>query len=462
MRNPYSVRPFSGLADLLVFSSCRELRRVAATSVCGLQWLRRWRNASRVGFMLLLLGQFCLPSPVLAQIPHFNWATDYYSRSYLGPIGRQLHTSAVDKVGNTYITGYVSGTTTLGSTTLVGDIWGSTVFLAKLDNAGNFVWAIGSAGVPRPLIPDEVGTAVDVDSLGNVYVTGHFIGCMSFGGTSLCSQYGAGGIFVFKFNPNGGLIWAAQGGSTILTSSPVDMTLDRRGNIYIIGENDAARPGSVSTSMRFGSHTLSGQAGRLYVAKLSPRGQWLWAAGAEGDSGCSIAVDKESNAYVTGVFRGPTAQFGSTVLTGRVGLDQNIFVAKLDSAGRWLWAAQNRSRTSRGAGTAHGGWPDDGASIAVDGNGNAYIAGGSNTDIIETFGTHRTAQLGNASLPDGYVAKINGQGQWLWVKTLADALPTAITTDWLNNVFVAGIYEGASIQFGGSVLTYAPSGVSCK
>ncbi|HRU48088.1 MAG TPA: SBBP repeat-containing protein, partial [Candidatus Syntrophosphaera sp.] len=70
-------------------------------------------------------------------------------------------------------------------------------------------------------------------------------------------------------------------------------------------------------------------------AQLNP---WLWAKKAGGtgsDWGYGIAVDTSGNSYVTGYFKG-TATFGSTNLTSNGGYD--IFVAKLDSSGNWLWA----------------------------------------------------------------------------------------------------------------------------
>ena len=115
----------------------------------------------------------------------------------------------------------------------------------------------------------------------------------------------------------------------------------------------------------FGSHTLTASGNYdIFVAKLGPNGNWLWAVKAGGidyDYGYSIAVDGAGNAYVTGEFR-YTSTFGSHTLTASGYSD--LFVAKLNPSGTWLWAVR-----------AGGGSYDEGYGIAVDGAGNAWVTG---------------------------------------------------------------------------------------
>ena len=78
-------------------------------------------------------------------------------------------------------------------------------------------------------------------------------------------------------------------------------------------------------------------------AQINP---WLWAINAGGSNNdyCySIGVDASGNIYVTGYFQG-TATFGSNTLTSNGSSD--IFIAKLDSSGNWLWA-RNAGGSSR-------------------------------------------------------------------------------------------------------------------
>ena len=91
--------------------------------------------------------------------------------------------------------------------------------------------------------------------------------------------------------------------------------------------------GGFQGTATFGSHTLTSNGDKdIFAAKLDPSGNWLWAVNAGGiryDWGIGIAVDGAGNAYVTGDFEG-TATFGSHTLTASGGYwDKDIFVAKL-------------------------------------------------------------------------------------------------------------------------------------
>lgn len=113
--------------------------------------------------------------------------------------------------------------------------------------------------------------------------------------------------------------------------------------------------------------------------------------------GESIAIDTSGNLYVTGVFR-QTLTFGSITLTAE---EQDLFVAKFDSNGQVLWAK-----------SAGGKFIDDGLAIGVDGAGNVYVAG--DFETTATFGSMSVTSEGHY---DVYVTKLDGNGNFLWVKT---------------------------------------------
>ena len=68
---------------------------------------------------------------------------------------------------------------------------------------------------------------------------------------------------------------------------------------------------------------------------------WEWAQKVGGssadDHSNAIAIDANGDVYVTGSFE-LTATFGSTTLSSAGDFD--IFVAKMNSTGHWLWAIQ--------------------------------------------------------------------------------------------------------------------------
>ena len=107
--------------------------------------------------------------------------------------------------------------------------------------------------------------------------------------------------------------------------------------------------------------------------------------------GSGIALDDEGSAYVTGVFSG-TATFGNLTLTASGDeYDQDLFAAKLDATGNWLWALQ-----------AGGLELDYGNGIDLDGAGNAYVTG--EFGDIATFGSHTLTSSGGTDI---FVAKLS-------------------------------------------------------
>ena len=167
---------------------------------------------------------------------------------------------------------------------------------------------------------------------------------------------------------------------------------------------------------------------------------WLWAkkaGGTQDDEGYSIDIDSSGNSYVTGYFEG-TASFGTTTLTCTEDID--IFIAKLDSNGNWLWAKQ-----------AGGSYWDMGYSIAIDSSGNSYVTG--NFGETASFGTTTLTSIGTADI---FVAKLDSNGNWLWAKqaggTSSVAYGYSIATDSSGNSYVTG-YFGETASFGSITLT---------
>jgi len=255
----------------------------------------------------------------------------------------------LDSDGNSYVTGYFRETAIFGATTLTGNGY-YDIFVCKLDINGNFLWAM-KAGSD---LWDE-GYSIAVDIAGNCYVTGFFDGTASFGATTLTSS-GEFDIFVCKLDADGNFLWVKQAGGTGYDGG-LDIAVDSAGNCYVTGYFE----GSVS----FGATTLT-SSGELdiFVCKLDPNGNFLWAkqaGGIDGDCGYSIAVVSNGNSYVTGDFYG-TACFGDITLTSSGYSD--IFACKLDPNGNFLWANK-----------AGGIDKDYGESIAVDSAGNIYVTG---------------------------------------------------------------------------------------
>ncbi|MDD2230491.1 MAG: SBBP repeat-containing protein [Candidatus Cloacimonetes bacterium] len=343
-----------------------------------------------------------------------------------GPSLQQAECIAVDGDGNVYISGLFGVSATFGDITL-SDIGSTNIFVAKLDSAGNWLWAKGAGSQANW----NYGLGIALDAAANVYVTGCFQATVAFGATSLTCA-GDIDIFVTKLDSSGNWLWAKSAGGTS-SDFGRDIAVDIAGNVYLTGTiRDEVFFGSTS----LGNSTANAQE-NIFVAKLDSAGNWLWAKDAGGlayDYGCGIALDSAANIYVTGYFW-LDATFGSTTLNS-IG-DKDIFVAKLDSGGNWHWAKR--------AGGTH--YSDGGNDIAVDSAGDVYLSGFfSDTDA--DFG--ETILTSNGYL-DIFVAKLGSAGNWLWAKGvggIGEDQGYGIALDSNSNIYMSGHFAGTNVAFG--------------
>ena len=140
------------------------------------------------------------------------------------------------------------------------------------------------------------------------------------------------------------------------------------------------------------------------------------------------ATDGSGNIISAGYFSG-TLTVGTTTLNTSGNSD--ILVMKTDNAGNAIWAVK-----------AGGTGPDRCYSVAVDVAGNSYITGY----------IYNTADFGGITVTgadrDVYAAKIDPNGNFLWVKTFGGQFGDTgygIEVDHLQNVVVTGQYKGNGV-----------------
>ncbi len=231
---------------------------------------------------------------------------------------------ATDSLGNCVVTGMCSDGAAFDKAT-VRTVGGSDAFTAKLDPDGRVLW-VRTVGGPRP----DCGNEVCTDSDDNILVVGNSYGPVR---TEKKEWSHAGGMdsLVLKYSPDGDLLWAES-----ITGSADEqgrgIATDAQGNVLVVGE--------FAATVRIGheSLTATGNARDVFAAKLSPAGKVLWTRrfGAAGeDYARGVGCDGAGNAYVTGVFSGEVA-FGSEHL--RAGGAENLFLMKLSPRGEVVWA----------------------------------------------------------------------------------------------------------------------------
>jgi hypothetical protein len=305
------------------------------------------------------------------------WST--YVGGSSGDDGRGI---AVDGAGNVFVTGdtwsfgWVSGGF---DTTHNGD---RDAFVVKLSGSGVHLWStyLGGSSSDR-------GSGIAVDGEGNVFVTGDTwsLGWVS-GGFDTTLDGGEDG-FVVKLSENGQPLWSTYLGGSDLDSSN-GIAVDGVGNVFVTGETDSP-PSWVSGGF---DTTYNGGYPDAFVVKLSGSGAHLWSTylgGSRGDSGEDIAVDHTGNVFVTGW----TASAGwvsggfDTTFNGY----DDAFVVELSRSGAHLWSSYL------------GGSSDDyGYGIAVDGAGNVFVTGGTDSPGWVSGGFDTTYNGGE----DAFVAKV--------------------------------------------------------
>lgn len=143
-----------------------------------------------------------------------------------------------------------------------------------------------------------------------------------------------------------------------------------------------------------------------YVAHQDADGTYTWVKLVKASGVSEIfdyATDTAGNTYITGIFQGVASAAPLDPVTGYGYSD--IFVAKLNSKGEYVWFAKAGGTNS-----------DYGKGIVLDEYGNVYI-GGSVFSKTAKFGEYSIAQVYPANTVDAFVAKLDADGNWLWVKS---------------------------------------------
>jgi len=146
---------------------------------------------------------------------------------------------ASDYSGNVCVTGSFQDTVNFGADFGTTDLKTSAgyrdIFVTKINANGTYGWTkiMGAAA------PDgHGGSGIDIDSLGNIYLTGYFSQTVDFGadfGTSdIKTLAGRYDIFVTKIESNGAYGWTKTIGGTSYDSGQ-DIEIDTSGNIYLSG-----------------------------------------------------------------------------------------------------------------------------------------------------------------------------------------------------------------------------------
>lgn len=272
-----------------------------------------------------------------------------WTRRYNGPRNAKdvAYSIALDDSGYVYVTGESEGSTSTHGifedyTTIKYDADGSLKWIARYNGpAGDY----------------DKANSIDVDTTGNVYVTG-----VSDGGSS-----GSGSphfdYATIKYNNSGIVQWIRRhNGTDNALDEAKSVKVDLVGNVVVTGRSKN-----------------SSSSDDYFTIKYTSSGDTVWyskynGTGNNTDIANQVAVDHIGNTFVTGKSYGGSAN------------DYDIVTIKYNSSGDSVWIKRFNGEAS--------GF-DEGIQVTVDAGGNSYVAGySSGTTTAFDFTTVKYTETG--------------------------------------------------------------------
>jgi hypothetical protein len=335
---------------------------------------------------------------------------------------------AVDASGAAYIAGFTDSVNLPAVNAAQNfNAGGTDVMVAKFSPSGNSLvyctYLGGSA--------DDRAYGIAVDSPGNAYVAGSTTSRnFPVRGALQSSLIGYRNAFVAKLNPAGnGLVYSTYLGGNA-SDSANGIAVDASGSAYVTG--DTTSYSFPATGYQRGIH--GGQ--DAFVAKLTADGAHLvystYLGGTGDDRATGIALDPSGSAYVTG----STFSTDFPVLNPAQrysGGGEDAFVTRLSADGSFLWFS---TYLGGSGGTVVS--PEVAQAIAVDAQGNAYVAGVTGSADFPRMNALQTSLRG---LSDAFVSKLTAAGALSYSTYLGGSgaeVATGIAVDSGGNAYVAG------------------------
>jgi Beta-propeller repeat len=391
------------------------------------------------------------------------------------------HSIKIDPSGNILIFGIFSVDTDFDPspsssfvyTTLGADT--GMLFITKLDNNGNFVWA---KRIENYGYPEDFPGSMALDAAGNIYITGSFWETIDFDPNPsayyFLESHNLEAAFLLKLNNNGGFVFAKafkqqetsnnfQNGlakkSTLIDQNYVKaykIIVGKSGHIYIYGQfigtvqfnsNSNCPPCYPDIVLSTAGNNMFLPSNRFLV-KLSSQGVAIFAKKIEQEVKVNdFEVNSAGSIYLAGSFAGSFAfnldnPYPNNNSMSPIG-NKDIFVMKYNSSGTFEWAKKYGSM----GGHAYA------ANIITDLAGNLFIQGGfsNNLDFDNNPSTTNTlikSNLGSGS-DDYFFTKLDASGNFLSANSIGtnnEYIGLKLHIDNLENIYTTGVFEGTNTQ----------------
>lgn len=347
----------------------------------------------------------------------------------------------LDAQENVYISGRFEGTVDFDPSPAKFELTSqgmADVFIAKYNSQGALQWAFSIGGNRN-----DTGNDIALDQEGNILI----IGAMYSGVVDLdpsenvhnLTNNGSGDIFVAKYSPQGSLLWAHNIGGVNIDYGD-GIATDALGNVYITGYFQGT---DVDFNPNAGITNISSNGNKdIFFAKYDSEGHYQWVhhiGSTQSDVGTGIAVDRKGDVYLTGLFKN-TVDFDPEVANHSLTSsgDYDAFIAKYDTDGVYQWAHKFGGTDGEGAGD-----------IVTDHNDNVYITG-----LFQGMSYFDPAS-GSVSFTskggmDIFIAKYDTDGVHQWAHSIGgtqDEAGRSIEVDRVGNVYIAGMFKSANVDF---------------
>ena len=414
-----------------------------------LQWQHAQKKFQNNPFLLRQAGplQFNLIKKTEGNL-RIGWVANYTSQ--LAPSWDEAHAITVDAAGNVYVVGSISKLP-----------YGRDGLMIKYNPAGAKLW---EARYNSPFDSDDMATKIALEVSGNVYVAGRSAGAKT-GWDYLAIKYNSAGeeqwaarydgpghaedwlsalavdelgnVYItggsagavetdyatIKYNTNGVQQWVARySGPQNSGAGATALARDRSGNVYVTGDSYSTETSGDYATVKYNSAGIEQWVAR-YNNDSKPNAN---------DRTVAIAVDGSGNVYVTGTSQ--AAENGAS----------DYATVKYNGAGVQQWVARYNGPANDS---------EFAEALAVDKAGNVYVTG--NSWGQGTFGDYATIKYDAAGKED-WVDHYNGP-----VNEYDRA--TKIVLDGAGNVYVTGESRSAGsiwyAQDDYATIKYSTSGV---
>ncbi len=287
---------------------------------------------------------------------------------------------------------------------------------------------------------------------GNLLVVG------SFKGTRIDFDPGAGtefrdspdskNAFIASYTPSNQLNWVQTiGGEANLKFT--DIAVNATGLIFVCGSASGTTidldPGAVDTNHQLPENTTG-----MAVGCYSRTGTYRWGFIIPAEynwelqssiSPNKIQLDQKGNIFIAGSFQTTymdldpelgVNSYSTTISESQY--NDDAFLVKYTQNGNYLWSTAVQSLDT-----------DNGRSVTIDGEGNAYLTGAFSGDHTNFSSGTGSVTLSSSGEKDIFISKYDASGNLLWAKKMGGTeseLGQDIKLDPDTNIYIAGNFKG--------------------